>query len=87
MTDKHTADKTTASIISALSRCDLSDTEKQQILEIISASLVNVVETTTDHHIKATVRCCGPEADLAHQIRHETNLKKKALIANLLGSR
>ena len=87
MSTAHTPGKTTQSIISALSRHDLSDDDKQKINEIISASLVNVVETTTDDHLSTAMRCCGPEADLAHQIRHEVNLKKKALIANLLGPR
>ncbi len=87
MSTKHSAEKTTASIVDALSQHDLSDADKQKINEIICASMVNVVETTTEDHLSTTVRCCGPEADLAHQIRNEVNLKKKALIANLLGPR
>lgn len=87
MSTKYTAEKTTASIISALSRCELSNDEKEQIKDIISNSLTNAVEKTTDDHLSTTARCCGPEADLAHQIRNEVNLKKKALIANLLGPR
>ncbi len=75
----------TASIVSALSAHELSDAEKQKISEIIQSSLLSTVEKTTDHHLETAVKCCGPEADLAHKIRHELNLKKNALIANLLG--
>lgn len=87
MSTEHTAEQITESIASALSRHGLSDDDKQNISEIISASLINVVETTTDDHLSTAVSCCGPEADLAHQIRQEMNLKKNALIANLLGPR
>ena len=87
MSTKCTAEKTTASIVDALSQHNLSEADKQKINELICASMVNVVETTTEDHMNTTVSCCGPEADLAHQIRNEVNLKTKALIANLLGPR
>jgi len=80
----HNAEKTTASIVAALSSYNLSDNDIQKIKGIIGDSLVGVVNTTTDQHIKSTVRCCGPEADIAHQIQHEANLQKKAIIANLM---
>lgn len=87
MSTEHTAEKTTASIVSILSQYDLSNEEKEQIKKVVCTSLTNAVETTTDDHLSTTVSCCGPEDDLAHQIRNEINLKKKVLIANLLGPR
>lgn len=87
MSTEHTVEKTTASIVSALSHHELSNEEKEHIKAIISTSLANAVETTSDENLSTAVICCGPEADLAHKIRHEVNLKKKALVANLLGLR
>lgn len=85
MSSNNTAKQTSASILSALSQYDLSEADKLKVNEIISAAFVNVVEEMSNDHVRTAVRCCGPEADVAHQIRHELNLKKKALIANLMG--
>ena len=74
---------TSESIVSALSDHDLSDTEKEQITRLVEKLLVKTVEKTTDTHLETTVSCCGPEADLAHQIRSEVNRKKDLLISNL----
>ena len=74
---------TADSIVQALSSHDLSAQEKEEITKLVSALLVKTVEKTTDNHIQATVNCCGPEVDLAHQIREEINRKKDLLISNL----
>jgi len=79
------AEHASESIISALSKHDLSESEKQQIISIINDLTVESVEKTTKKHMKAAIQCCGPEADLAHKIQQEMKLKKKALIANLMG--
>ncbi len=83
MSVQSSIDDTTESIISALSPHDLSDEEREQITQIVSQLLVKTVEKTTKNHVEATVNCCGPEIDLAHQIREEMNRKKDVLISNL----
>ena len=67
----------------ALSNYDLSADEKAEILRIIGKSLEKTVEETSEQHRSATVACCGPDADLAHKIAAEVELKKQALISNL----
>lgn len=83
MSVESSIDDTATSIVSALSSHDLSDEEKEQITKLVSQLLVKTVEKTTKNHLKAAVNCCGPEIDLAHQIREEMNRKKDVLISNL----
>lgn len=83
MSVQSSIDKTTAAIVEALSAHALSDEEKNQVEEIVSRLLVKTVEHTTNNHIETSINCCGPELDLAHQIREEINRRKDALIANL----
>jgi hypothetical protein len=61
----------------------LSDVEREEITRIVSQLLVTTVEKTTKNDLKTALNCCGPEADLAHQIREEMNRKKELLISNL----
>ena len=83
MSVQSSIDDTTASILSALSSHDLSDAEREQITDIVSQLLVKTVEKTTKNQVEAAANCCGPELDLAHQIREEMNRKKEILISNL----
>ena len=83
MSVESSIEDTTASIISALSTHDLSDSDREQISNIVSQLLVKTVEKTTKNHLEAAANCCGPEIDLAHQIREEINRKKDVLISNL----
>jgi hypothetical protein len=78
-----TAVKAAKKIDKALDKYDLSKKEKTEILRIIGKSLEQTVEETTEEHRAATVACCGPDADLAHKIEAEVELKKVALISNL----
>ena len=78
---------TAESIVTALADHDLSDQEKEQITSLVGALLVKTVEKTTKNHLKTTVNCCGPEVDLAHQIREEINRNKELLISNLKAMR
>ena len=78
---------TTEAIVAALSTHDLSEQEKAEINKAVSALLVKTVEKTTKNHLQTTVNCCGPEIDLAHQIREEINRKKDVLISNLKAMR
>ena len=83
MSVESSIEDTTASIMSALSSHDLSDSDREQITTIVSQLLVKTVEKTTKNHLEAADNCCGPELDLAHQIREEINRKKDVLISNL----
>jgi len=83
MSVESSIDDTAASIVSALSEHDLSDAEKDQIANLVGQLLVKTVKKTTANQLKAAVNCCGPEVDLAHQIREEMNRKKNVLISNL----
>jgi len=83
MSAQSSIDETTASIMSALSSHDLSDSDKEEITKIVSQLLVKTVEKTTKNQLEAASNCCGPELDLAHQIREEMNRKKEVLISNL----
>lgn len=83
MSVQSSIDNTTESIISALATHELSDAERDEITRIVSKLLVKTVEKTTKNDLKTALNCCGPEADLAHQIRDEMNRKKELLISNL----
>jgi hypothetical protein len=83
MSVQSSIDDTTASIMSALSSHDLSDSDREQVATLVSKLLVKTVEKTTKNHLEAAANCCGPEIDLAHQIREEINRKKDVLISNL----
>jgi len=74
---------TSASIVAALADHNLSAEDKEKITQLVSQLLVKTVEKTTKNHVETAVHCCGPEADLAHQIRAEVNRKKDLLISNL----
>jgi len=83
MSVESSIEDTTASIMSALSSHDLSDSDKEEISKIVGQLLVKTVEKTTKNQVEAAANCCGPELDLAHQIREEMNRKKEVLISNL----
>ncbi len=83
MSVQSSIDDTTASIMSALADHNLSDSDKEQITKIVSQLLVETVEKTTKNYHETTTNCCGPELDLAHQIREEIDRKTKLLISNL----
>jgi hypothetical protein len=83
MSVQSSIDDTTASIMSALSSHDLSDSDREQVATLVGQLLVKTVEKTTKNHLEAAANCCGPEIDLAHQIREEINRKKDVLISNL----
>ena len=73
----------TEAIVAALAKHDLTDQEKHLISEQINRALQQTVEETTKSHLECTANCCGPELDLAHQIRAELNRQKDVLINNL----
>ena len=83
MTAESSIRDATDAIVAALAKHDLTDEEKQKISQQISRALQQTVEETTATHLETTANCCGPELDLAHQIRAEINRQKEVLINNL----
>ena len=83
MSVESSIEDTTESIMSALSDHNLSDADKEEISKIVGQLLVKTVEKTTKNQVETAANCCGPELDLAHQIRDEMNRKKEVLISNL----
>ena len=77
----------TEAIVAALAKHHLSEEEKHVISEQINRALQRTVEETTESHLECTASCCGPELDLAHQIRAEINRQKDVLINNLKAMR
>ncbi len=68
--------------------CRSLDTEvgeevRATINRIIEEAIVDVVARTSQRCVNAAVRCCGPEADLAHKIAEGIEQAQVALIANL----
>ena len=62
---------------------DLTKSDRDKILQILQHAMVDTVEQSTEIQREKVVRCCGPEADLAHKMEEELNLTKIALISNL----
>jgi acetylornithine deacetylase/succinyl-diaminopimelate desuccinylase-like protein len=87
MSLKQVADETVAEIQRAFPDADLSDETRAKISSIIEKSLARTVEQTSHAHRRATVVCCGPEADLAHKINEEVRRANIALTANLMALR
>ena len=62
---------------------NLTKSDRDKILQILQHAMVDTVEQSTETQREKVVRCCGPEADLAHKMVEEMNLTKIALISNL----
>lgn len=83
MSLKQVADETVVDIQKAFPDADLTDDTKAKLSSIIEKALVRTVEQASHAHRRATVVCCGPEADLAHKINEEVRRSNVALTANL----
>ena len=83
MSLKKLADKTVAALDEALTDHDLSDEQRQKLLEIIQQTLIKSVDQATSAHHEATVKCCGKEQDMAHNIREEVTKSYELLTSNL----
>ena len=76
-------EETTAALMDAVENHEFSEQQKQALQSIVEKSIAQAVEQAREAHKEVTVMCCGPEADLAHKIAWEAELKTKQLIANL----
>lgn len=87
MSLKQVADETVIDIQKAFPDRDLSDETKAKLSSIIERALTKTVDQAAHAHRRATVVCCGPEADLAHKINEEVRRANIALTANLMALR
>jgi hypothetical protein len=83
MTVQSSIEDTTQAIMATLSSHELSDAEKAEVASIVSKLLVKTVKRTTHNQVETALSCCGPEKDLASQLREEMHRKKNLLISNL----
>ena len=61
----------------------LTKAELDKITGIIAKAMEDAVLEASAQHSDVCVNCLSHEMDLAHKLRHEMELKKIALIANL----
>ena len=87
MSVKESIEITTEAIMKTLSEHELSDAEREEISRIVSKLLVKTVKKTTHNQVETALNCCGPEKDLARQLRDEMHRKKNLLISNLMALR
>jgi hypothetical protein len=87
MSLKKLADETVAALDEALTDHDLSDEQRQKLLEIIQQTLIKSVDQAASAHHEATKKCCGPESDMAHQIREEVTTAYELLTSNMSSMR
>ena len=65
----------------------LTETELEKVTAIIAKAMENAVLETSNQHSSVCLNCLTHEMDLAHKIREEMELKKVAIIANLMALR
>ena len=87
MSVKESIEITTEAIMKSLSKHELSDAEREEVNRIVSKLLVKTVKKTTHNQVETALNCCGPEKDLARQLRDEMHRKKNLLISNLMALR
>ncbi len=83
MSLKKIVDRSTTTMLDAITDRKLSAKEMQKLRAVIESAVIQAVEQTRIAHEEATIVCCGPEADLAHKIETEAKQKTRMLIANL----
>ena len=87
MSVQSSIEDTTTALMNALSRHQLSDTEREEVSRIVSKLLVKTVKRTTHSQVETARNCCGPEQDLAHQLSEEMHRRKNLLISILKAMR
>ncbi len=86
MSLKSLVDNAVAKIEKSVSK-PLTKSETATISKIIEKAMIEAVRQSTKSYTKAAVVCCGPEADLAHQIKEEVDRAQHVLITNLMAMR
>ena len=66
---------------------DLPAAEREAILDIVRRAMLDSAKRTHREMKETAVVCCGPEADLAHQIQEQMEKKRSMLVANLMAMR
>ena len=75
------SNRVTQELDTALS-ADLPAAEREAILDIVRRAMLDTSSRTHREMKDTAVICCGPEADLAHNIQEQMDKKRKLLIAN-----
>ncbi|MCP5037533.1 MAG: hypothetical protein GY945_08035 [Rhodobacteraceae bacterium] len=73
--------------LDAILSADLPAAEREAILDIVRRAMLDSASRTHREMKETAVVCCGPEADLAHKIKEQMDLKNKVLISNLMAMR
>lgn len=66
---------------------DLPASEREAILDIVRRAMLDSAKRTHRDMKETAVACCGPEADLAHKIQEQMDMKRNILVTNLMAIR
>ena len=77
------ANETVTALDEALPDHDLSEEQKQALLAIVEKTLAKSLDQAASVHQDATEKCCGPQTDMAKQIREEVKRAHSLLKSNL----
>ena len=87
MSLKEISDKTLDALERAFPDYAFSNEQKAAVSEAIEAALAETVDEAARAHRRATVQCCGPEADIAHNINEEARRQTDLLVSKLMNLR
>jgi hypothetical protein len=77
------ADTTIKKLVREMKNLDFTDEQLAELRSAIEGALTDAVDVSAVQFREATMFCCGPERDLAHQINEEVDRRTQVLIANL----
>jgi hypothetical protein len=77
------ADTTIKKLVREMKNLDFTDEQLAELRSTIEGALTDAVDVSAVQFREATMFCCGPERDLAHQINEEVDRRTQVLIANL----
>ncbi len=77
------ADTTVKKLVREMRNLDFTDEQLGELRNVIEGALADAVDVSAEEFREATMFCCGPERDLAHQISEEADRRTQVLIANL----
>ena len=87
MSLREVTDDTVAALEKAFPDLEFSADQKAEVASLIEDALRETVSHAAKAHQQATAQCCGPEADLAHQINQESKRATDLLVSNLMNLR